>query len=86
MQDTPANKVTYTANITTTKEFVVKMSANDTSVASNDTHSISSFNCSLPIPTYLIAIAVGDLVSRDLGGGVIVITEPSEIDAVATEL
>lgn len=38
------------------------------------------------MPSYLIAIAVGDLVYRPLGDRVGVITEPSQIDAVAWEL
>jgi len=38
------------------------------------------------MPSYLIAIAVGDLVYRPLGKRVGVITEPSQIDAVAWEL
>lgn len=38
------------------------------------------------MPSYLIAIAVGDLVYKPLGRRVGVITEPSQIDAVAWEL
>jgi len=38
------------------------------------------------MPSYLIAIAVGDLEYRSLGRRVGVITEPSQIDAVAWEL
>ena len=30
LQDTPANRITYSANVTVASEFVVKMSANDT--------------------------------------------------------
>jgi len=38
------------------------------------------------MPSYLIAIAVGDLEYRFLGNRTGVITEPSQIDAVAKEL
>lgn len=38
------------------------------------------------MPSYLIAIAVGDLEYRSLGRRVGVITEPSQIDRVANEL
>lgn len=38
------------------------------------------------MPSYLIAIAVGDLEYRSLGDRVGVITEPSQLDAVAEEL
>lgn len=32
LQDTPSNRITYNANIKALKEFVVKMSANETAV------------------------------------------------------
>lgn len=38
------------------------------------------------MPSYLIAIAVGDLEYRSLGNRVGVITEPCELDRVANEL
>jgi len=62
MQDTPSVKVTYTAQVTAPKEFNVKMSANDTSrVQLNETHHVHHFESSIAIPSYLIAIAAGDL-------------------------
>ena len=87
LQDTPANRVTYSAQVITPNNLVAKMSANETGLASyNATHNIASFYCAIPIPDYLLAIAVGDLVYRNLGTRVGVITEPSQIDFVATEL
>lgn len=87
LQDTPSNRITYTANMTAPKEFVVKMSANETAVWSiSDTHNVAYFTCDIPIPSYLIAIAVGDLEYRSLGDRVGVITEPSQMDFVANEL
>jgi leukotriene-A4 hydrolase len=64
LQDTPANKFTYTASITVDTGFIVKMSANDTGSVANATDNTTtfSFNCNIPIQSYLIAIAVGDLV------------------------
>ena len=38
------------------------------------------------MPSYLIALAVGDLEYRSLGRRVGVVTEPSQIGAAATEL
>jgi len=51
LQDTPANKFTYTADITVPTGFIVKMSANDTgSVVNTDTSMTTfSFNCSINI-------------------------------------
>jgi len=45
MQDTPANRITYSARIVTSKDLIPKMSANETGTASlNQTHYISSFH------------------------------------------
>jgi leukotriene-A4 hydrolase len=63
------------------------MSANETGVSTyNATHNVAGFHAAIPIPSYLMAIAVGDLVYRSLGRRVGVITEPSQIDFVANEL
>lgn len=87
MQDTPAIKITYDATVRTRKELVVKMSANETSVeALYDDRLEYKFNCTIPIPNYLIAIAVGDLEYRSLGRNVGVITEPANMDKAFNEL
>ena len=87
MQDTPSTKITYGARVLAKNDFVVKMSANETAVrAYDDTYNESWFSCQIPIPSYLIAIVVGDLEYRSLGRRVGVITEPSDIDRVAAEL
>jgi len=46
MQDTPANKITYNANVTVSKEFKVYMSANSTNNGTkiNDTHIYYTFS------------------------------------------
>lgn len=87
LQDTPANRITYSARVITNSTLVPKMSANETGSSNlNGTHYITSFSNEIPIPSYLIAIAVGDLEYRSLGPRVGVITEPSQMDKVATEL
>jgi len=63
------------------------MSANETGVvAADDTYNVASFRCDIAIPSYLIAIAIGDLEYKSLGSRVGVITEPSEMERVAWEL
>ena len=87
MQDTPAIKVTYEARVIVENDFIVKMSANETSLLQvNSTHKAYTFENNIKMPSYLIAIEVGDLEYRSLGERVGVITEPSRIDAVAWEL
>ena len=87
LQDTPAIKTTYSARVVAKNDFVVKMSANETAVqALNETHNESFFRCDVRIPSYLMAIVVGDIEYRSLGRRVGVITEPSQMDFVANEL
>jgi leukotriene-A4 hydrolase len=87
MMDTPSMKITYDAKVLTPKEFTVIMSANETSVvAYNDTHKVTTFECSIKIPSYLIAILVGDLAIRSLSDRVYVMSEPPLIDSAFEEM
>jgi len=59
------------------------MSANQTYLDYADDANLTMearFRCDIPIPDYLLAIAVGDLVYRSTGDRTGVITEPSMID------
>lgn len=54
--------MTYSARVVTPKALVAKMSANETGLAAlNETHNVATFHCAIPIPSYLMAIAIGDL-------------------------
>jgi len=82
MQDTPVVKATYDASVTVPQKFVVKMSANETSVVQGKSQSgedtkTYKFKSDIKIPSYLIALAVGDLQRASLGKRTGVITEPS---------
>jgi leukotriene-A4 hydrolase len=87
MMDTPAIKITYSANVTVESDFVAKLSANSTGIVDHaNGYKSYLFENQIRMPSYLIAIAVGDLEYRELGPRVGVITEPSQMDKVANEL
>ncbi|XP_045778042.1 leukotriene A-4 hydrolase [Maniola jurtina] len=80
-QDTPAVKFTYQAKVTAPAEFTVLMSAIRGEAANNTT----SFNQPVPIPSYLLAIAVAVLENRKLGPRSHVWSEKEEIEKSAWE-
>lgn len=80
-QDTPAVKFTYDAVVTAPQEFTVLMSALRKDVTNNKTR----FNQPMPLPSYLVAIAVGVLESRQLGHRSKVWSEKEEIERSAWE-
>ena len=52
----------------------------------NGNYSVTKFECTIPVPSYLIAIAVGDLYNEHLSGGDInIITEPGFMSKVLDE-
>lgn len=62
-QDTPSVKFTYNANLRFPEELVGLMSA----IRKNIKPGFTEFEQTVPTPAYLIAIAVGRLVSKSLG-------------------
>lgn len=83
LQDTPAVRFTYTAHVRGPKELRVLMSAN------NDVkHALDGdyrFAMDEAIPSYLLAIAVGDIAVRETGPRSAVYAEPSVVEAAAKE-
>jgi leukotriene-A4 hydrolase len=84
-QDTPSNKITYDATITVAAPLTALMSATSTATSTNNNVNTFSFTQKVPIPTYLIAIAVGHLVSREIGPRSSVWSEPEMVEAGAHE-
>jgi leukotriene-A4 hydrolase len=87
MQDTPAIKMTYTANVSVPNTgYVVRMSANSTGSMVIGNKKLFTFNMSVPIPSYLIAFSIGSLAEKFLGTRTSVITEGVNLEKDANEL
>jgi aminopeptidase N len=85
LQDSPQIRITYTARVRTPKNLLAVMSAEGNSQTSARTGDYR-FRMTHPIPSYLIAIAVGDLGFRSLGRRTGVYTEPATLQKAAFEL
>eukprot|EP01101_Sappina_pedata_P000709 TRINITY_DN108_c0_g1_i2.p1 TRINITY_DN108_c0_g1~~TRINITY_DN108_c0_g1_i2.p1 ORF type:complete len:622 (-),score=285.30 TRINITY_DN108_c0_g1_i2:118-1983(-) len=85
VQDTPSIKSSYSAEIEVPKELVALMSALSTESVDKGDKKVFKFEQKVPIPAYLIAIVVGDLVSSDIGPRSRVWSEKEKIQQAAYE-
>src|SRR5690554_6138010 len=83
LQDTPGVRYTYSARITTRPDVMVLMSADNDPDAQRD----GEYHFTMPqeIPSYLMAIAAGDLVFKPISGRAGVWAEPATVDAAVAE-
>ncbi|XP_064161638.1 aminopeptidase B isoform X2 [Anguilla rostrata] len=80
---TPAVKTTYSASVQVPEGFTAVMSASSSEHRKSDNSFL--FSMEQPIPSYLVALAVGDLVSAQVGPRTRVWTEPGLLQAAKQE-
>jgi leukotriene-A4 hydrolase len=84
-QDTPSSKSTYSATIRVQKPLVAVMSAisnkEENAKSKHEKFSVFHFHQKVPIPAYLIALAVGELECREIGPRSHIWSERAMLDA-----
>ncbi|XP_077986045.1 aminopeptidase B-like [Glandiceps talaboti] len=81
--DTPAVKSTYSATVKVLKGLRAVMSADEWTDGGDP--NIFKFKMTKPIPAYLVAMAVGDIKSANIGPRSRVWTEPNKLEAAKAE-
>ena len=84
LQDTPWIRATYTATLRVPAGLVAVMAA-EGDAGNRRGQATFRFRMPQPIPSYLLALAVGDLEFRAIGPRTGVWAEPSKVDAAAKE-
>ena len=94
LQDSPGVRMTYDATIQVPRSLTAVMAADSipinekglpVAVGADTGPAVFAFNMPQPIPSYLIALAVGDLAFRPLGARTGVWAEPSVVEKAAFE-
>ena len=83
LQDTPSVRFTYSAHVVSRPDVMVLMSADNDPKAARDGD--YTFKMPQPIPSYLLAIAAGDLVFEPISGRSGVWAEPAMVNKAAKE-
>ncbi len=85
LQDTPRLRIRYTAELTIPRTLKAVMAAADRGRTEEGDVAIERWEMPQPIPPYLFAFAIGDLVSKDLSPRCRVWAEPAQVEAAAYE-
>jgi len=84
-QDSPSVRFTYSAEVEVARGLVAAMAAEQVGVEEGIEQTLFRFRMPQPIPSYLFALAVGNLDFRELGPRTGVYAEPETIEAAAWE-
>ncbi|KAA9345935.1 M1 family metallopeptidase [Adhaeribacter soli] len=82
-QDSPGVRFTYNAKVKAPKEMLAVMSAENPQKKSAD--GVYTFKMDQPIPSYLMALSVGDLAFKPLSNRTGIYAEPVSLEAAAYE-
>jgi aminopeptidase N len=82
-QDSPGVRITYNARVKVPQGLLALMSAENPQQVSGD--GVYQFRMDQPIPSYLMALAVGDIAFKAVGDRTGVYAVPSVLDAAAKE-
>jgi aminopeptidase N len=85
LQDSPGARITYSAVVRVPRGLTAVMAADSRVKPEESREGAFRFEMPQPIPSYLIALAVGDLAFRGLGPRTGVWAEPSVLDSAAYE-
>ncbi len=85
LQDSPGSRITYSAVVRVPRGLTAVMAADSLVKPEEAREGVFRFAIPQPIPTYLIAMAVGDLAFRSLGPRTGVWAEPSVLESAAHE-
>jgi aminopeptidase N len=85
LQDTPRVRLRYRAELTAPAALTALMAASFVERDQHGAEATSRFVMDEPIPPYLLALAVGELASRDLGPRSRVWAEPATVERAAYE-
>lgn len=84
-QDTPGVRTTYHCWLTVPKAVRGLMAAKHLGRVEHESEAVEEWLMEQPIPSYLIALAVGELVSRELSPDTTLWTQPSLLEQAAWE-
>ncbi|KAJ2720355.1 Leucyl aminopeptidase yscIV [Coemansia sp. Benny D115] len=84
-QDSPSVKISYTADVRVPKPLTALMSAISSGSRDEGDAVVFSFEQKITIPSYLVALVVGNLAKADVSDRCAVWSEPENLDACAWE-